>query len=202
MYLIFYNYIGLYITMQKIFLDTEFTGLHQNTTLISLALVAETGEEFYAEFTDYNKECIDNYLEINVIANLSLKINEQSYTLQKMHIIGNKNEVKSALVIWLNQFEIKKDKNGNIISTLQFWADVPHYDWVLFCELFGGALKIPKQIHYICLDIATFLYSNGLNYTQVRNEIIEKTELPKDYKQHNALSDTRLIKMIFEKINN
>lgn len=32
----------------KIFLDTEFTGLTQNTSLISIGLVAETGEEFYA----------------------------------------------------------------------------------------------------------------------------------------------------------
>ena len=30
----------------KIFLDTEFTGLHQKTTLISLGLVSECGETF------------------------------------------------------------------------------------------------------------------------------------------------------------
>lgn len=187
--------------MKNIFLDSEFTGLYQNTTLISLALVADTGEEFYAEFTDYNKEQLTNWLEENVIAQLFLTNNNQSDDLKKMYIIGNTDEVRSALIIWLNQFEKIKDKNGNIIPTLQFWADVPHYDWVLFCELFDGALNIPKQIHYMCLDIATFLYSNGLNYTQVRNEIIDKIELPIDYKQHNALSDTRLIKMIFEKIN-
>ena len=39
--------------MKTIFLDTEFTGLTQSAQLISLALVADTGEEFYAEFTDY-----------------------------------------------------------------------------------------------------------------------------------------------------
>ena len=35
--------------MTKIFFDTEFTGLHQKTTLISIGLIAETGETFYAE---------------------------------------------------------------------------------------------------------------------------------------------------------
>ncbi len=40
--------------MKTILLDTEFTGLTQFTQLISLALVADTGEEFYAEFTDYD----------------------------------------------------------------------------------------------------------------------------------------------------
>jgi hypothetical protein len=36
----------------KLFLDTEFTGLHQNTTLIS-GLIADTGD-IYAELTDYD----------------------------------------------------------------------------------------------------------------------------------------------------
>jgi hypothetical protein len=36
----------------KLFLDTEFTGLHQNTTLISIGLIADTGDN--AELTDYD----------------------------------------------------------------------------------------------------------------------------------------------------
>jgi hypothetical protein len=39
----------------KLFLDTEFTGLHQNTTLISIGLIADTGDTFYAELTDYDR---------------------------------------------------------------------------------------------------------------------------------------------------
>ena len=39
----------------KIFFDTEFTGLHKNTTLISIGMIAEDGKTFYAEFTDYNE---------------------------------------------------------------------------------------------------------------------------------------------------
>ena len=55
----------------KIFFDTEFTGLHQNTTLISIGLVAETGQTFYAELTDYDKNQIDDWLKTNVIDNLT-----------------------------------------------------------------------------------------------------------------------------------
>jgi hypothetical protein len=36
----------------KIYLDTEFTGLHPEAKLISIALVDETGDYFYAELTD------------------------------------------------------------------------------------------------------------------------------------------------------
>lgn len=36
----------------KLFLDTEFTDLVPGNKLISIALVAEDGEYFYAELTD------------------------------------------------------------------------------------------------------------------------------------------------------
>lgn len=38
----------------KIFFDTEFTGLQQNTSLISIGLVTEDDRSFYAELVDYN----------------------------------------------------------------------------------------------------------------------------------------------------
>lgn len=36
----------------KLFLDCEFTQLNKDTKLISLALVTQTGEEFYVELSD------------------------------------------------------------------------------------------------------------------------------------------------------
>lgn len=56
----------------KVFLDTEFTGLHKNTTLISIGLVSECGKTFYAEFTDYDRSQVDEWIQTNVINNLSL----------------------------------------------------------------------------------------------------------------------------------
>ena len=38
----------------KVFFDMEFTGLHKNTTLISIGLVSECGKKYYAEFNDYD----------------------------------------------------------------------------------------------------------------------------------------------------
>jgi hypothetical protein len=56
--------------MTKVFFDTEFTGLHQGTTLISIGLVAETGETFYAELSDYDQTQVDDWLRENVISKL------------------------------------------------------------------------------------------------------------------------------------
>ena len=51
------------MTKTKIFFDTEFTGLHQNTTLISIGLVSECGKTFYAEFNDYDFNQVDDWLK-------------------------------------------------------------------------------------------------------------------------------------------
>lgn len=155
----------------KIFLDTEFTGLHQSTTLVSLALVAESGEEFYAEFTDYDKQQISLWIEANVISKLFLTTENQQYNSSKMYIKGSKAEVKASLVIWLNQFVIEDNENVQDSHKIQIWADVPHYDWVLFCDLFGGPM--PSYIHYICVDVATYLYVQEIAIDIARKKLVD-----------------------------
>lgn len=50
-----------------LFFDTEFTGLHKDTTIISLGIVAENGRKFYAEFTDYDEIQCDDWIKENVL---------------------------------------------------------------------------------------------------------------------------------------
>ena len=54
----------------NIYFDTEFTGLHKDTTLISIGLVTENGDTFYAEFDDYDKTQCNDWIQENVINNL------------------------------------------------------------------------------------------------------------------------------------
>jgi len=54
----------------KIFFDTEMTGLHRGTTLVSIGMVSEDDKTFYAEFTDYDKSQVDPWIQENVINNL------------------------------------------------------------------------------------------------------------------------------------
>lgn len=49
---------------KKLFLDTEFTGLTKGTTLVSLGIVSgdtsmDVQKSFYAEFTDFDEEQVD-----------------------------------------------------------------------------------------------------------------------------------------------
>lgn len=172
----------------KIFFDTEFTGLHQNTTLISIGLVSECGKTFYAELTDYDKSQIDEWLQSNVIDNLLFNPEDTQMTepSNDWNVCGNKVYVTMRLKYWLRQFE-----------QIEMWSDCLSYDWVLFCQLFGHAFNIPKNVYYIPFDICTLFKLQGID-PDVNREYFA------DYKtnstKHNALHDARVIKECFLKL--
>ncbi len=150
----------------KLFFDEEFTGLHQNTTLISIGLVADSGQTFYAEFTDYDKSQIDDWLQKNVIDNLQMtdKITASNdswecWTDKDIRCIGKSSFVKNRLEKWLSQFE-----------HIEMWSDCLSYDWVLFCQIWGHAFNIPKHIFYIPYDICTLFKSKGIDPDISREE--------------------------------
>ena len=93
---------------KKVFFDTEFTGLHRDTTLISIGLIADTGETFYAELNDYDEVQVDDWVKENVIHKLlyapPLKGKEEYLVWNKDNKVfmrGNKEEVRRYLSDWL-----------------------------------------------------------------------------------------------------
>jgi len=168
----------------KLFLDTEFTGLHQNTTLISLALVAETGDEFYAEFNDYDESQIDSWIQENVLDHLLLADQSKysaAYVGKRRSVRGTVDTIAEHLIDWLAKFE-----------RVEIWSDTLAYDWVLFCQLFGGALEIPKHIYYIPFDLATSFRIFGIDPDANREEFAAMNGWKDDLPKHNALHDARV----------
>lgn len=89
----------------KVFFDTEFTGLHQNTTLISIGLVDENNNTFYAEFNDYDKLQVDDWIQKNVVNNLLFNEDFQVRDFpSKVEIKNNILHIKVNLELWLKQF--------------------------------------------------------------------------------------------------
>lgn len=177
--------------MTKIFLDVEFTGLHQNTTLISIGLISDCGKTFYAEFTDYNKNQIDDWIKENIIKNLKFIDDFQVRGFPNhVEIKNNSLHIKGNLHIWLQQFKY-----------IEMWGDCLAYDWVLFCELFGGALKIPKHICYIPFDICTLFKIKGI-YPDINREEFANGEqfFEGKIEKHNALWDAKVIKMCYDRL--
>lgn len=185
----------------KIFFDTEFTGLHQNTTLISIGCVSEDDRYFYAEFNDYDQSQIDNWLEKNVINNLLLNNSYENeyYSLEKhKNITGKKNQgfsvtlknnserIKIELEKWLKQF-----------GKVEMWSDCLSYDWVLFNQLWGHAFNIPKNVYYIPFDICTLFKANNIDPDIDREKYVRMTN---GSKKHNALWDAKIIKKCYQKL--
>lgn len=174
-----------------LFLDTEFTGLKQSAELISLALVSEEEEWFYAEFADYHTAALSDWHREHVLPHLFLGQGERpgyaggNGTATR----GNRAEVREALEGWLAQF-----------GKIEAWADVPAYDWVLFCELFGGALHLPENIFYIPFDFATLLKAHGLDPDTPRESLAESWAKRHEGAKHNALYDAFLLREGYRKL--
>lgn len=182
----------------KIFFDTEFTGLHKNTTLISLGCVDEDGRTFYAELSDYDQTQCDEWIKKNVIENL---ISKDPYVAHpacasigddgSMNVWGNKECVKEYLNQWLS-----------IYDDVQLVSDVCHYDMVLFIDLFGGAFDLPSQINPAChdinQDIARYYDISEKEAFDKSREGILDTRIEGD--KHNSLYDAKVIRAIYKQL--
>lgn len=165
----------------KLFFDTEFTGLHQNTTLISIGIVSEDRRSFYAEFTDYDRSQVDEWIQANVIDNLT-GIN--GLDTNTVFACGDRQHIAKALQSWLAMFD-----------AVEMWSDCLAYDWVLFCELFGGAFGVPKNVYYIPFDLSTTFKLSGIDPDVNREQFAGMGG-----KKHNALHDANVIHACYNKL--
>ena len=179
----------------KIFMDTEFTGLHQNSTLISIGLVSEYGDKFYGELNDYDENQVDEWLRENVIDNLLQENSESRYN--DIHIVkctGDNNAVRNKMNDWFEQ--IMKSHNENVIEV---WGDCLAYDWVLFNQMYGHSCNTPHFIYYIPFDICTLFKLIGIDPDINREEF---SKYNSNTNKHNALHDAEVIRSCFDRLVN
>ena len=175
----------------------EFTGLHQETTLLSIGLITDTGETFYAELTDYDVAQLNAWLEYEVMP--YLKLHEQidgvhgivSDTKEAFVMVGDMEMLKKHLTEWLE-----------VLGPVEIWSDCLAYDWVLFCEIFGGAFDVPSNVYYIPMDICTMFHMKGIDPDISREKFVaeELTASGLEIKKHHALFDAMVIKMCHDKM--
>lgn len=158
----------------KVFMSTEFTGKHKNTTIISIGIVSEDGRTFYAEFNDYDESQVTDQIKEHIIKKLQFeqpkeyapgmweqehyiksRFDEKTPLTQKFNIEmrGSKEDIKQELTDWLNQFD----------ECIEIWGDSLTYDWVLFTDIFGTAFDIPECVYYIPFNISTILNMKGID---------------------------------------
>ncbi|WP_116866541.1 3'-5' exoribonuclease [Pseudomonas syringae] len=124
----------------RLFLDCEFTRLSSAAKLISQALVAEDGREFYVELQDpwQADDCSDFVKEV-VLPQLW----GGEYARP---IIWARSELLRFLATYYEELEVV--------------TDAPIYDWELFCELAYDNGKWPKNIRNFPTDATTLAATN------------------------------------------
>ena len=202
----------------KVFFDTEFTGLHKDTTLISIGLIDENGRTFYGEFSDYDESQCDNWIRENVIKHLKWSKEGPAEDFVNIYVngweaFGSKEYIKIVLSEWLSKYD-----NVELVS------DCCHYDMVLFIDIFGDAWSIPDVVNPAChdinQDIAKYIeISEREAFDLSREKFIEKVNLDNldelnnfdiserekiiniEGDKHNSLYDAKVIKEIYQIVN-
>lgn len=176
---------------KKIFMDMEFTGLHKLATPISIAMTSEDGKEFYAEFNDFDKEQVTDFLREKVLSQLNLRDYDFSEDYQPdsdlVLVKGNVDTVKNTLIKWLNQYE----DNG-----VEIWGDLSHYYWIQFVSVFGNAFDLPKHVHPVPMEFSTALRVCRVDPNVDRHEFA-KVKRTQEAQVHNSLYDARLLKSCY-----
>lgn len=167
------------------FMDCEFTGLHKNTTLVSIGMVTSTGKQLYAEFTDYDESQVDDWIRDNVIAKLW---KDEKIPKHVTYMHANREWIANGIRDWIDALAQPK---------IVMVCDVLAWDWVLFCDLFGGAFNIPSSIHYIPLDLATMFWMKALDPDTPREKY---AWVDGDNHSHNALSDAGIIRACHKRL--
>lgn len=172
----------------KLFLDTEFTQLDQAAKLLSIGLVSEEGHTFYAEVEGIDYEKLRDWLKENVIPGFRFRdVYQSNPELDFDHhaMKGSKAQIAYRLGTWLGQWE-----------EVQIWTDCGDYDWVLFCELWGGSTSLPMNVSYLHGDLVTLLWMVGVDLDCNRREFIDLLTVPTP---HNALQDAKVLLACYRK---
>lgn len=148
----------------RYYLDTEFIerGRKYPIELISIGIVAEDGREFYAISNEFDSTDIDPWIQMNVLITLETDIERISC-----------HEIATRVLQFIGD-----------ASKPEFWAYYADYDWVVFCQLFGRMVDLPKHFPMYCNDLK-----------QLYNLIPEAKFPMQRGKPHNALDDARWDKL-------
>lgn len=154
----------------KIFLDCEFTQLNRYSKLISLALVSESGEEFYVELTDcYSVDNCSDFVIQNVLPQLDPLRHGQSLV-----------KARASLRKFLDRFD----------EELEVCSDAPHWDWEFFRYLVcADHQPLPAQVVRQPTNFTSF-------FNQVNAEALVQVELSDP--PHHALLDARMLAELFK----
>jgi hypothetical protein len=121
----------------KIWFDTEFIEDGKTIDLISIGMVREDGNTFYAENSECDRDRASQWVKDNVLAHL-----------QDGSALWNRRDMAEYIVAFASEKP-------------EFWAYYADYDWVALCQLFGTMMDLPKGWPMYCRDVKQLCDSFG-----------------------------------------
>jgi hypothetical protein len=165
------------ITNMRYFLDCEFieSGPNNPIYLISIGIVAEDGRELYlqnAELLRTKNINIDKWILENIFPQIGAEIDIP---------LGSETKHIAALInhpmfeYWKFNGEIKEliiEFIGND-PNIEFYGYYSAYDWVVFCQIFGTMMDLPKGKRISTTTIKAGNYEAGDTF-DLNNQILGK----------------------------
>lgn len=167
----------------RYFLDTEFieAGAGQTIDLISIGLVCEDGREYYAVNIDCDFDRASNWVVKNVLSHLPSKPSNAEYRASTRLRADDFFQTRVGKEGWRSR-QLIADEIVNFIDEdkPEFWGYYADYDHVVFCQLFGAMIDLPKGFPMYMRDLKQIVDELG------------NPRLPEQSKgKHNALADAR-----------
>ena len=149
----------------KYFIDTEFNEDGKTIELISIAVVAEDGREFYVVSDEFDANGCQEWVKTNVLPKLPPM---------------EPGPWDSRLGIKQRLMEFIGDD-----ASPEFWGYFADYDWVVLCQLFGRMIDLPKHFPMFCMDLKQWVKQRGVKI---------KEAVPQPPGMHDALVDARWVR--------
>lgn len=189
------------IISTKFFFDTEFIEDGKTIDLISIGIVREDGKELYLGNSECQFSKASNWVRENVLSKLDglqLNLNYLAHDCDR-DFWKTRSQIAQDIVNFVGgetKIENLQAKNGGKVRGInvkysvkkkpEFWAYYADYDWVVFCQLFGTMMDLPKGFPMYCRDI------------KQECDRLGNPELPPQSDEHSAIADARWDKEAWE----
>lgn len=146
----------------NIYFDTEFIEYPNTIELISIGMVKENGEAYYAISNEFDQAHANEWVREHVITKLESDIPRKSIA-----------EIRGEILAFIGE------------DQPVFWAYFGAFDWVVFCWIFGSMLDLPANFPKYFLDLKQEMVRNQLDKDWKRSTC------PDPEGEHNALVDAQ-----------
>jgi hypothetical protein len=170
----------------KIFFDTEFIENGTTIDLISIGMVKETGEEYYAVSSQFDASKASPWVQKHILSYIPSK---PAQPIVRDEFLGlSKTELTEEHLPYRTRSQIASDILAFVGSDRPiFWAYYGAYDWIALAQLYGQMLQLPPGWPRFCRDIKQYA------------SMIGNPRMPsKPEKEHHALEDARWTKRVFD----